>query len=164
MALIGITKFETEDYICRADPDRTEEAGASIFVLGALTPEQRAFITDKGGSAQEWDENGNPRLVNRFGSRNLEAIRMGLRGWRQFRDKDGNDIPFNTIKRNVNGVIYDIPDNATIAILGVELVTELGEAILERNTMLEGVRKNLNGVAPPPLYSQDTSAQAAPTA
>ena len=187
MALVGISSFEEEEYVSRIDPSRVEypqyekdnktphpkagqtdiqaskEAGATIFTVGALTVDQRAFITDKTGVIQEIDQDGT-RLVHRNGSRTLEACRFGLRGWSNFKDPAGNDIPFLRVQRMVFGQSVDVPNNDSLARLGTALVNEIGEVILERNSFIQALAKNLNGLAPQSVSSQNgTAGVASPT-
>lgn len=160
MALIGLSKFETFQYISVSDGSRVyypeghemenqlnEEAsienGATVFLLGALSVEERAYIIDRTGVVQEFDEQtGQTRLIHRAGTRNVEACRFGIRGWSNFPDKDGNDIPFKTINRSLNGVDRAVPSPESMGALTVALITEIGTVILERNALTETTRKN----------------------
>lgn len=160
MALIGISKFETEDYVSKLDPSRvvfpedhpskageldatsSESNGATVFVLGALDIEERAFITDKTSIAQEDNQEGGTRLVFRPGSRNLWSVRLGLKAWRNFQDENSHGIKINFTTYILNGVEKKIVANDSLAQLGLALITELGEQILEKNNFLQAVAKN----------------------
>lgn len=184
MALVGISNFEDEEYISVLDPCRilypekgedgkphpkagqadiasSEEKGATIFVTGALTVDQRAWITDKTGVVQESDGEGGFRMVHRTGTRNLQAVRFGIRGWRNFKDPSNADIPIKRRKQIIVGNEYEVLDDDTIGRMGLALVTEIGEYILNRNSFVESLAKNLSGLAPQSPSSQNSTAEAA---
>lgn len=129
----------------QVDIAASREAGATIFFLGALTVNQRAYITDKTGVVQEWGDNG-ARFVHRQGLRNLEAVRLGLRGWENFSDPSGDAIPYETTQRAIGSETpMPVPTDDTIGRLGIYLVNEIGEEILNKNAVAETMQKNLNG-------------------
>ena len=177
MALVGISKFEDEEFVSRLDPcrvvypdfeadgrtphskakqtdiEKSREQGATIFIVGALTVNVRTYITDKTGVVQELDQEGS-RLIHRNGMRTLEACRFALKRWENFKDPSGRDIPITTTEKIVLGSNYTVLDDATLERLGVALISEIGEYILERNAFLQSLAKNLNGPAPQSTSSQ----------
>lgn len=141
MAIQGISKSEIERYISEFDKARTEEDGATIWLLGVLDADIRARIGDK-ALVMEQGADGARMFLNQ-GTRNLEAVRFGLKGWVNFKDED-EEVEYETIKRFVNSKPYDIVNDEGISHIPGHVLNEIGQRILVKNTMDEELRKNLN--------------------
>lgn len=141
MAIQGISKSEIERYISEFDKARTEEDGATIWLLGVLDADIRARIGDK-ALVMEQGADGARMFLNQ-GTRNLEAVRFGLKGWVNFKDDD-EEVEYETIKRFVNSKPYDIVNDEGISHIPGHVLNEIGQRILVKNTMDEELRKNLN--------------------
>lgn len=76
----------------------------------------------------------------------LLALTAGLRGWDNFRDENGLDVPFTREtrrRRNVAGV--DVPDPVSEASLNAipsELLVELSQAVVAVNQLTDDDAKN----------------------
>jgi len=97
MAPIAITPAATWDWQL---PDDRADNGAidpqkTVFVLGALTAEQDAKIEDLGAELIVGDSGVSGGRLNR-GTVTLQILRYGLRGWRNFRDPEGNDVAWKS--------------------------------------------------------------------
>lgn len=141
MSIIGISKFETSDYISSGDPARSEAEGATIFILGSLDVDSRAQIQDNTVS-YEADESGKMNMRLAPAARMLMAVRLGLRGWRNFKDENGNDILFETVDRVINGKLSKVVSDKALGHLPSSLIIELGNQIIEKNTLNGDITKN----------------------
>lgn len=133
--MIALSPAEEWDYQLRADRKRTpdpDEPGKfresidetkPVFRLGSLTPQEEAFIENETVALID----GSQRV--QIGTIKLETLRRGLRGWRNMRDRDGNEVPFKS-----NGS-PNRPSEESIGAIPLRLRAELANAITERNTM-----------------------------
>lgn len=116
--------------------EERETADPTVFILGVLSAEVEATIEDalvKVGADKT--------MTAATGSQVMKILRFGLRGWRNFRDATGSDVPFPTSK-----AIMD-KGRPTITADGLTMLApkhrkELADAIVERNTVTEVEAKN----------------------
>ena len=88
-----------------------------MFTLGVLDVFVMGMIYDKSSSLSRGDDIG---ITTRFSQSNIEAVRYGLRGWRNFPDQNGHDIPFKTVKRHTNGRTYHVVVDECLERLGIQ--------------------------------------------
>ncbi len=77
-----------------------------------------------------------------IGEQDLEFVRFGLRGFKNFKDKKGNDIQFKTTKRKIANTEYDIVSDETLGHIPIEAITKLAKKIAEENVLSEKETKN----------------------
>lgn len=135
MAITGLSKLETSEYISEKDPCENEEKGATIFILGVLDKETLGALKD---SAQTMElVEGKQSMVLNTSSMLVKACRAGLKGWRNFKDETGKDIMFKLEE----GYLFDKPlklvSKDTIDKMPFDLVIELGRAIVDKNSRLD---------------------------
>lgn len=110
----------TADGKLETDPDGT------FFLCGYLTPRDVADIQDRVAKYELGALNGTQVMELNVGTRVLIVCERGLRGWRNFRDKDGNDVPFPT--RRISGrEVCDV--QKALAYLSTQHRAELAQAI-----------------------------------
>ena len=165
MALKGMNRGATKRYVSDLDPSKSRELvpvdadkpdgpkqsvekiddGATVFVLGALDVHTMGRIYDSGSQMfSNGDQSGVDikTFVNRT---NIEAVKFGLKGWENFQDENGNDIPFKTVKRNVNGRHYEVVADECLDHLSVQLSAELGQEIKALSEVTAAEAKNSEG-------------------
>lgn len=135
MAITGLSKLENTDYISEKDPCKTEAEGATVFVLGALDKETLGALRDS-MQTLEMSE-GKNRVVMNTSAVFVKACRVGLRGWRNFKDADGKDIPFKTEDDYLFGKSCKLLTQETVGKFPMDLLMELGQAIVEKNSKLD---------------------------
>ena len=129
--ITGTSKHEVAEHISRYDAAKTEADGATVFLIGVLDLDLKVHLQD---SAMAFSSEG--IIVNRSNHKLAEAMRFGVRGWKNYKDPKGNDIPFKTITRIVNGKPYDYMDQETAnAVSDMKIVQELGNKVLVVNEM-----------------------------
>jgi hypothetical protein len=79
MRVIAVNPNQTYEYRLGDDTPEGAEEGEPVFTLKPLTAAELAEIQDLRAGA---------------GSRNLRALQLGLKGWRDLKDEEENDIPF----------------------------------------------------------------------
>jgi hypothetical protein len=79
------------------------------------------------------DAEGSVGVHTKLNHTNIEAVRFGLKGWKNFKDTHGNDIPFKTVKRHTNGRTYHVVVDECLERLGIQDIRELGQEIKRRS-------------------------------
>lgn len=126
-----VSKYDTGD-----DP--------TVFEYGALDSRIAAMLRDKGTTitvnpAAMEDEVDSQINANKV---NFDAVVYGCRGWSNFKDEAGNDIPFRTLKRNHGGVSYTVADPAVVMLIPNAVIQEFGQKIMADNDMSADDVKN----------------------
>lgn len=140
MAILGISTFENQEYISEKDPAKTKEEGATVFILGSLDVDIKAKLTDRSFSMEVGS--GDQKINSQNNTVALDAVRFGLRGWENFKDKDGKAIPFKSEETLIGGRMYSVVSQKTLNSLPIDLIVELGNKIMRVNTVSEQVEKN----------------------
>lgn len=133
MAITGISLSEKTDHILSFDTAKTEAEGATVFVLGALDSYTRAELSDSVVRLIQTAQ-GTELLANRNRTA-LRAIKVGLVGWRNFKDEKGNDIKFETVTEIRNGKPYQVITDACLEVLPAHVQLEIGERIMDLNSI-----------------------------
>jgi hypothetical protein len=164
MALIAMTTADTIDYVSIRDPSKKpvkkevkaatpDEAaqfiddfeigpGATVFSLKPLDVFLMGFIYDNASTLsgkQGTDEVGIHTRVNQT---NIECVRHGLAGFKNFTDAKGGQVTFKTQKAVVNGRTYDVAGDAVINMMGVRLIQELAAQIKSISEVSASEEKN----------------------
>ena len=141
MALYGVSLLETQDYISTHDSNKTESDGATVFVLGTLDLVTRFRLMD---SAFDMTQGDGPARINiNRNMVNMEAVRFGLRGWRNFRNKDGEkELPFSTETDTVGGKPYVVVSKECMNAIPTNIILELGQKIMDLNAVDAGFAGN----------------------
>jgi hypothetical protein len=147
MAIVGLNLAATEDYSSRYDSDAKAGPGQvvnpTVFRLGTLDSFVFAHIRDKltvYETSPLPGAKGNVRVsANEMA---IETVRYGLRGWRNLKDGQGNDIPFRTVKQYLFGREYDAVADECLMVLPLQLVLELSERLKMLNELSEAEAGN----------------------
>lgn len=152
---VGLTPGEERPFVLKCDRELPEgDEGKSVFQLKTLPATVRAVLVDHSrvyeqdaddikARASGGDEVLTMRARSLEGTTAKDACIAGLAGWSNFRDRHGVEIPFNTQDRKVHGVrIKSAPTDDTINRLTFDQMQELGDAILDNNTLQVDDRKN----------------------
>lgn len=148
MAVVGLTLDETKEYICADDPGNPEglmadeEIGAqpTVFILGALSSRVMTKLRDQ---STKFNMEPGQELKANFAPNEAawERVRMGLKGWKNFVDGQGKEIPFKTEEISVTGKPYTVVALETMDRIPLSVIQELSMAIDEFNTPTEPLGK-----------------------
>lgn len=116
---------------------------ASTFVLGAIDVFVNTAIFDK--SLKFSSNDGGDVAQVMLNEMNLEMVRFGLKGWRNFKGVDGNDTPFQVSNRTVLGKTYQVVSDDCLQMLGIELIRELAGEIRKFNSLSKEEAKKSDG-------------------
>jgi len=125
---IAIDPNKSWEYVLLVDRELPPEQ-QTVFELKALSARELATIED--GSVRS-DREG--KLEYLSGTQTIRILELGVRGWRNFKDPAGTDVPF----RENNGK----PRHENWDLLRPEWRRELANAITEQNRLSEEERKN----------------------
>jgi len=90
-AMKGIRTDKPVEYVCKCDRDLPKDS-QTIFVVKLLTPEEQAKHRDQMYSVKGIGAQRKEQFLT--GTVSLDALRMGLKGWKNFKFEDGEEIQF----------------------------------------------------------------------
>lgn len=137
MALIAIDPEATIDYSLLSDtgPDKT------VFKLGTIDAFVRAYLDDTHINIRKGDTVDINDVA--FNHKLLEIVRFGLKGWTNFKDADGKDVPFVTEDIAVPNVGRRMAvSEDSMKHLSFSWVIELAVKINDHNSLKEADLKN----------------------
>lgn len=121
---IAVDPNRTFDYILKEDRDLPAEQ-QTVFKLKVLSARELARLED---SVSVMDKDGNWQV--KVGTKALEILSCGIKGWENLRNRAGIFIPFSGIMDN------------NFDLLRPEWRRELADAITEQANLSEDERKN----------------------
>ena len=138
--LTGIDINEVTDYISPKDTGEPK----TVFKLGVIPNVVMASIKDQVRIEllDLVNEDGKTPVKTNLGELQLEYLRFGLKGWENYKGKNGNLIEFVKGNRNVAGMTVPIASNESINCLADSMVLELANKIQSLNTLTEQEIKN----------------------
>lgn len=150
MAITALDFSTTKRHICSFDKGEPP----TVFEYGTLTSGDVGAIRDavtkitfKGDlKDSEVDEEGRDFTTQvNTSAMNREAVRRGLRGWENLMDSKGKPITFKTRTREIDRVQREVVPDDLLNLLPLPVIAELGEKILEENSLKEEDSGNSQG-------------------
>ena len=129
MPVVAITPGLTDKFSVKGDtgPDRT------VFNLGSLDSVIQAHITDETVVIIQGSDDTESHAAVRGNAVAIKTCRFCIRGWSNFKDADGNDIPFETEKVTVEGQEYDAVPPRLLRLIPLPVMREISDRIDEIN-------------------------------
>jgi hypothetical protein len=124
---IALDPRATFDYVLQEDRELPEEQ-QTVFELRSLTVSEEARVADSMIASVP----GQDEMSIKSGSYQLQILRCGLRGWRNFKTTAGTDAQFDVTKGNPRHVTDECLDRLSSANR-----TELTNAITEHSSVSE---------------------------
>lgn len=143
MAIIGLSLDATRVHELSRDPAKgTPEA--TRFTLGTIDSRVYGKIRDKGTAFKMDPTQLDDEVETTINQEevNFELCQFGITHWENFQDKEGGDIPFKTIKRNMKGKSYVIVDPDVLCRLPRIDLAELAGEIGKENDLSGDDAKN----------------------
>ena len=164
MALIAMTTADTIDYVSDLDPSKKKTKiardisdpskgfiesweigeGATTFKLRGLDVFMMGKIYDDASVLQGKEGSNEYGIQTKVNQTNVEAVRHGLVGFKNFKNAKGDDVVFKTQVAVVNGRKYEVVADAIMNMMGVKLIQELAQQI-----------KNISEVTPHEAKNSD---------
>lgn len=156
MALRVANLTSTFEFIWDEDPDKDDEAKATVFILGYLDAYDQAYLSDRmttfeSGSmrAPHEGETKEEVAIKAMSSARLEtykaavdATQMCLKGFRNLQDVDGKPLEFTTVHQVFAGRERTMVDPAIVRGLDSRLCLAIYNRVTQINRLSEKERKN----------------------
>lgn len=143
MAIKALDLGSITRYVSDSDPDKGTETETrwelgviDSKLMGKLKDDATSFGVNPAAPEDDLDVSINQNQLH------FLVCRHGIKGWANFQDAKGNDIPFKTRKKNVVGNNYEIVDDAVLSKVPSDVLAELGAKIIALNEVPEEERKN----------------------
>ncbi|RLA87314.1 MAG: hypothetical protein DRG40_00700 [Deltaproteobacteria bacterium] len=135
MAIKALRLGETWEYVSKFDPDKENP---TVWILGTLDSEVYSLLMDELAVYRVEGGQPEPDMKLNYFERNLRTVQYGLKGWKNFKDEKGKEIPFETERRGKHEVVRaDL-----VRRIPFPVIQELAEEILKANTLTEEEAKN----------------------
>lgn len=138
MAIIGINLAAEKSHVSVYDPAKgTDEA--TKFLYGSLDSRILGILQDRATSIKVNTSAPEDDVDTQINSKafQFEVCQFGIKGWENFKDRDGNDIAFRTIKLNRGGKTYKVVDPAILSQVPGVVLEELSGVIMAANQLSE---------------------------
>ena len=122
----GIDTSLTKDYISKYDSSEPK----TVWKIGILSAHAFAYVGSKISDPT--------KSIDGM----IEIVRFGLLGFDNFKDKDGNDVKFQTQSKDLGQHSYHLIADNIICIIPIDIIIELGGKILEMTKLSEQEIKN----------------------
>jgi hypothetical protein len=127
----------------KLDPDYGKDE-ASTFEVGTLDSRISGMLRDKATTVsvnpsaleEEVDTSINMSEVN------FLTCMYGIRGWKNVKDRQGNELAFKTLSRMHGGKSYRVVDAELLKLIPQAVIEELAAEIKKDNEVTEPERKN----------------------
>lgn len=141
MAIVGLSKAE-ETRVFHPSEEELPEADRTYFLIGPVDKDTQNKLIDR-TQVQEMTADGGIRIVSRGAEINSDWCRAGLKGWENFKDEKGQDIPYKTASYLMYGKSIIAMSDESLAALPTHIIAWLGQEIMTINTMTMDMRKKL---------------------
>lgn len=162
MAIYALTTADTFEHVLDIDPAKkvtkvpvdpadpakgmkdevTIGEDATVFILSPLDVFLMGYIYDNANSLTGEGGSNKVDIRTQVNKTNIDAVRFGLRGFRNFKDKNGIEQRASYEEVEVNGQKYTAATAKTLSLIGVRAMAELAGQIKEKSEVSGSVEKN----------------------
>lgn len=155
MPIICLTLADTKVVESELDPSKGTPA-ATKFKIGTLDSRVIGKLKDQstsigvGAAVMANGSNDPDAEVDLQVDQNdmfFKACQFGIRGWSNLQDKDGNEVRYETYKRNVGGKSYDIVKDEILSLIPQPVIAEIGRKIVDINEVTAAEEKKSGGAS-----------------
>jgi len=142
MALKPISLGEIIEVIL---PSEKSSEDPTVFKIGVLDSIVRSKIEDISMVYRYNPDAPKDSLMESkldIATQELEYVRFGLKGFKNFKDKNNKDIPLLFIKKKIGDTEYDVVSDETLKYIPRFALKELSEIIRKENKESEAEAKN----------------------
>ncbi|QIG76988.1 hypothetical protein EVC30_160 [Rhizobium phage RHph_Y1_11] len=104
-----------------------------VFLMGHIY-DRASFLSQSGDGATD--------MKTRINETNIDAVRFGITGIKNFLNHEGNEVSVKFVDRAVNGRLYKALDDEVISMLDVGSIGELAAKIKEASQISRVTEKN----------------------
>lgn len=138
--MIAHTKHQDRDYILTAERGLDHP---TVFKIGTLSVREKARLADRVGAFSGGDLQPKAGMADAM----IEAVRVGVVGWENLVDADGNQVPC-TREPDGPGGRQVLTEDALDALGDLAVIAELFAAVMGENEIDEDDEGN-SGASPP---------------
>ena len=139
--IIALDINEVRPYTLESDTTEPK----TVFQVGVLDGVLLSAIEDSQtqfGVSNTGDK-GSPDISVNLHGKNVEAVKFGLKGWENFKDKNGNDVLFTTQNYTVPRVgVRAGVSRDSLSRLNKDVIAELATEILKASSFDKEQEKN----------------------
>jgi hypothetical protein len=142
---VALSLSATKKYVLEADRKLPVDQ-QTIFELANLPIEERIKIEDaqaQYGVSTSKDPDEMADMTIKVHARNLELVKLGLVGFENFKDSDGNAVVFESVASPKKNGSKNIVSPRCLNRFAMEWIDELAKAIIELNSISVEEIKNL---------------------
>ena len=139
MGIIAINPNKVVPYSLLSDSGDSK----TVFHLGVIDSLTRSYLDDQHLEFRKKDT-GDSKLEDvAIHDKYVQFVRFGLKGWDNFKDENGADVPFETEEVNIPRLgKKTVVKEDCLKRLDLMNIVELGIQILDNNHLKESDRKN----------------------
>lgn len=144
MAIRMVRMDERVRYVSDQDPAKgtdREDMDATVFVLRPLSSRVMSAIKDKATNFRRdpASQEDDPEMIAEFRPNecNYLTAQYGLAGIERLVGPDGNEAAFQTVRKSLGGVEYDVASPKILDLLPLEVLREIGERVEALSTPSE---------------------------
>ena len=145
MSLIGLRFDATTEFQSEADTAKGTD-DATVFILGTLTARMQVHLRDQATKFKP-DPDNPDNIITEFlpNQSAFDTARFALKGWKNFKDEDGKDVPFATEKKSLGSREFDVVTEECLDCLHADVIREIAEELNKVNALSEEESKNSGG-------------------
>jgi hypothetical protein len=138
MAIIGMNLAKEKKFVFSGDPAKGSK-DETAFLYGTLDSRILGILQDKATSVKVNPSAPDEDVDTQINSKafQFEVCQFGCKGWDNFKDHEGNDIKFKTIKLNRGGKSYTVVDPDVLAQVPGIVLEEFAFKIMAANELSE---------------------------
>ena len=131
---------ETVEYVLKDD-----KKDPTTWMLGILDSLVKTRLTDL-GMVYKYNPDAPADSVAEthmnIAEQDLEFVRYGLKGFKNFKLANGSEVAFKTEKKTLGNTEYDVVSDVTLKFIPRIVLTELAKKIAEENVLSDAEEKN----------------------
>lgn len=143
-------KSKAKNKDARPEPKYQHAEGATVWLLGTMSSVVMSILADDVAS---FGEEG--AMVLRSSDNDLLAARLGLRGWENYTDDDGNQIAFETESVVLRGRRFDVVTEELISGIPIPVLRQIGQQVKKSNSVDAVMAKNSDSASSPSISSEN---------
>lgn len=167
MALVAMTTSDTVDYVSDLDPAKQKKFvlidasdsskgeieqdvvgdDATVFKLRPLDVFLMGNIYDNASMLRGNQGSAEVGIYTRVNQTNIDAVRFGLAGFTNFKDRFNAPVRYKTQKAIINSREYDVAHDDVMNTLGVKLIADLADKIKAISEVTPAEEKNSDGAS-----------------
>jgi hypothetical protein len=159
MAVKALDLARVWGFVSDDDPDKGDPSKETKWLLGALDATIMAHIQDKLTQFSPTGDGKSATAKIDFNAAAIRAVELALRGWTNFKDASGKDVPFETEETFIGGRKYEQVKREIVDRIPLDTIVDIYTEIKSANTLSETEAKNSDTESTPTSSSPSEIAE-----